>query len=164
MKVIIATYLAILTADGIGNLFAKYVAKSGMVLKVLKLFSIGSLDKAEMAVKILLFVALLVVIVVRGGFRVYAAKDFEGIMGVIILMLFGFLSASLILSTFIVYISGGSFVSVNGIGIDPALSDFYQSSRLTRLLVNHYNVWFVLPAIMFILTSFFSPAVEEELD
>jgi len=165
MKVIVGTYLAILTADGIGNLFSKYLGSSKVLEKVFKLFSIGGIDKAEVTVKILVFVGVLVLLVIKGGFRVHAGDDFEGIIGAIMLGVFGFLSASLMLSTIIVFISGGSFVNINSFPIDPTLYDFYQSSKFAKILIKHYNLWFVLPAIVFILTSLVSrQAIEEEVE
>ncbi len=166
LKIILGSYLAILSADAAGNLFGKYVAHSNFLLKILKLFSIGSMDKAEVFVKLFVFVGLLVLLVIRGGFNVHAGKDFHGLIGAIMLLVFGVLSAAMIMSTIILYISGGSFVNLSGIAVAPQLYDFYQNSRFARILVNNYNVWFVLPAVVFLLTSLFSnpPAEEAEME
>lgn len=165
MKIILGSYLAILAADGFGNLFTKYIGTSPLIEKILRVFSIGGLDKAEISVKIITFVIFVVLMVIKGGFKVHAGDDFHGIIGAIMLLVFGVLSASLMMSAVIVFISGGSFVNMNAIPIDPTLYDFYQSSRFAKILVQHYNVWFVLPAVVFLLTSFMSnPVADDELD
>jgi hypothetical protein len=64
-------------------------------------------------------------------------------------MIFGFLNACLIVSIALVFISGASFIS-GGLGTSPAFQDIYNQSHLAKILIDHYSVWFLLPAGAFL--------------
>ncbi|OIP79780.1 hypothetical protein COW94_00870 [Candidatus Peregrinibacteria bacterium CG22_combo_CG10-13_8_21_14_all_44_10] len=141
LKVIIGTYLAILTADGLGNLFEQYL-----------LPSIPSLagpegGQALILMKILVFIAVIVLITVKGGFSVDVLSDKTAGTRMLATFVFGVLNAGLIVSTILVFISGFSFV--NGFYGMMSVTSLYQESDLVRMMVDNYNVWFSLPAIAF---------------
>ncbi len=149
LKVILGTYVAILCADGLGNLFAKYLAPSQAFFKIMKLFSIGSEDQSIIFFKVLLFLVLIVLIAIKGMFQVESQE--HGSMGirVVILFLLGLMSAGLMMSAVLVFISGASLIgtSITGSNI---LVDVYNESRLVRIMVDFANIWFFLPGIAFI--------------
>ena len=147
LKIIIATYIAILATDGIGNLVSKLLLNSSSMAHV---FSGGG-NGNMMLLKILLLVSSIVVLTVRGHFSVEAPSDESTMSATFFTTLFGFLSAGLIVSTIMVYLSGGDFIhtpGVAGFGIDIT-----ATSYLARMMTDNYNVWFALPAIVFILIS-----------
>ena len=141
LKVVIGTYLAILTADGIGNLFQQYLLPSIPSLQ-------GDIGvQVLVLLKILVFIAVIVVIAVKGSFSVSIFANKELFAKVFVTFLFGFLNAGLIVSTILVFISGFSFV--NGFYGMMTTTSFYYESELVRLMVDNYNIWFALPAIAF---------------
>lgn len=147
LKIIIATYIATLTADGFGNLLDTFVLSDpNFVLNV------GNFGPSVLVVsKILLFVLVILLITVRGSF--FVAMDYERsvILNLTTTGAFGFLSAGLIVSTILVYISGGVFVgsSTTTFGVDIT-----TGSTLAKLMTENYNIWFSLPAVAFVIMSF----------
>lgn len=150
LKVILGTYVAILCADGIGNLFAKYLAPSQPFLRLMKLFAIGSEDQAIIFFKVLIFLVLIVLIAVRGLFQVESDEHGSISIRVVTLLLLGVMSAGLMMSTVLVFISGASLIGTDITG-GNILLEVYNNSRLVRIMVDFANVWFFLPGVAFII-------------
>ncbi len=158
LKVIVGTYVAILCADGLGNLFAKYMVPSQTFLKTMKLFSISSDNQAIIVFKILVLIFLVVVVSVRGLYSVDADDDKPITIRLIILLMLGVLSAGLMMSTVLVFVSGQSLIA-NSLEPNNPLLFIYNESRLTRIMLDYANVWFVLPGFAFILMGFMNKKV-----
>lgn len=150
LKVILGTYVSILCSDGIGNLFAKYLAPSQPFLRLMKLFAIGSEDQAVIFFKVLVFLVLIVLIAVRGMFQVESDEHGSVSVRLIIKMLLGLMSAGLMMSTVLVFISGSSLIGTDITGSNILL-EVYNDSRLVRIMVDFANIWFFLPGITFII-------------
>lgn len=153
LKVILGTYVAILCADGLGNLFAKYLAPSQAFLRFMKLFAVGSEDQAVIFFKVLIFLVLIVLISIRGMFQVESEEHGAVSVRVVILFLLGLMSAGLMMSTVLVFISGASLIGTDVTG-GNILLEVYNDSRLVRIMVEFANVWFFLPGIAFIVLGF----------
>jgi hypothetical protein len=150
LKVIIATYMGALCADGLGNLVSSVLVEGGNVMKLLSLFHINNSEQAVVLSKVIAFIAIIVLLSVRGAYEVDA--DIGDTMGtrMMVNLLFGILNAFLIVSIVLVFISGVSFIVGSGATtVSPAFQDIYNQSNLAQTLVNHYSVWFVLPAVVF---------------
>ena len=158
LKVILGTYMAILCADGIGNLFGKYFAVSEAFLKFMKLFAITNGEQSVVFFKVLVFLFFIVLISVRGLFHVDAEDNRPLSLRLIILFLMGLLSAGLMISTVLVFISGTSLIGAGATG-NNILTDVYQSSRLVRVMLDYSNLWFFLPGFSFILLGVFHKKV-----
>lgn len=156
LKVIIGSYIAILTADGLGNLFKEYVASSPQTMTFLKFLGLGNEDKTMILVKVIVFIMAIVIIAMKGGFEVHQGLGKSGIIGLIMNLIFGFLSAGLVISTLLIYVSGASFVSGNISMINNTLAAAYAESEMVKLMIDNYNIWFALPAVAFLLTSLFN--------
>jgi len=160
LKIIIATYIAILAADGIGNFVDKLLLTEGAVINLFTAADASSL----VVLKILIFVLSIVLLAIRGSFFVDVPADRSMLMSLATTGTFGFLSAGLIVSTILVYISGGSFV------FDPTIAqgagiDITSSSSLAQTMTANYNFWFSMPAIAFVISSFVGggePAISAE--
>ncbi len=152
VKVIIASYMAILTADSLGNLFQQYLIPAAPSLQ-------GEAgDQALILVKIFIFVLAIVLIVVRGGFLIDMLPERSIVTRILSNLSFGFLNAGLIICTLLVYLTGGSFISG---GFTAALqTDLYQESNMVKMMVDQASLWFALPAIALVLISFFEPGNE----
>ena len=150
LKVIISTYMAILTADGLGNLIKTYLLPAAPTLQ-------GEMgDQAMVLIKIFTFVLVIVILAIKGGFRVDVLPERSVVTRVLANLSFGFLNAGLLVSTLLVYLTGGSFVS----GSIPAgfTTSLYQESLFVKSIVDNYNVWFALPVIGVVLVSLFQRA------
>lgn len=153
LKVILGTYIAILCADGLGNLFAKYFASSEAFLRFLKLFSIGGHDQAIAFFKVFVLLVLIVLIAVRGLFQVEVNDSSPATLKLGMLLLLGILSGGLMVSAVLVFISGTSLIgaAANGANI---LTDVYTASHLARIMVDYANFWFFLPGVTFVTMGF----------
>lgn len=150
LKVILGTYVSILCADGIGNIFAKYLAPSQPFLRLMKLFAIGSEDQAVIFFKVLIFLVLIVLIAVRGMFQVDSDEGGSLSIRLIVQFLLGLMSAGLMMSTVLVFTSGASLIGTDITG-GNILLEVYNDSRLVRAMVDFANIWFFLPGLAFIL-------------
>lgn len=147
LKVIISSYMAILCADGVGNLLNNYV------LPNLTGLNASQGDQALILLKIFIFVLVIVILAIKGGFFVDVLEDQAISTRLIATTAFGFLNGGLIVSTILVYVSGGSFVAGT---LDVAKStNIYLESELVQLMINNYDLWFALPAIAIVVVSFF---------
>jgi len=155
LKVITASYVAILCADGLGNLFARYFAGSEAFLKLLKLFSIGNSDQATAFFKVLVLIILIVIIAVRGLFNYDAIDSRPVTLRLAILLMLGVLSAGLMMSTMLIFVSGQSLVA-SVFMPSSILSDVYTQSRLVRIMIDYSNMWFFLPGLAIVLISLFN--------
>lgn len=152
LKVIISTYMAILTADGLGNLIKVYLLPTAPTLQ-------GEMgEEALVLIKIFTFVLVIVILSIKGGFRVDILPERSMMTRVLANLSFGFLNAGLMISTLLVYLTGGSFVS----GIMPVgfASTLYQESQFIRSVVDNYNLWFALPVIGLVFISLFQRTEE----
>jgi hypothetical protein len=149
LKVIIAVYMASLTADGLGNLFNTYLLPAAPTLQG------ATGDQALVLLKIFVFVLVIVLLAIKGGFHVDILRDVSIVNRVLSNLSFGFLNAGLMVSTLLVYLTGGSFVSGNS--ASAATTNLYQESQFVQLIVDNSSIWFALPAIAIVIVSFFEP-------
>lgn len=149
IKIIIASYMAILTADGLGNLFERYLLPTAPALQGVQ----GV--QALVLLKIFVYVLVIVLVAVRGGFRVDLPAENSVITRVLANLSFGFLNAGLMVSALLVYLTGGSFVM--GTVQSSLHTNLYSESQFIKTLVDNYDIWFSLPAVALVLLSFFQP-------
>lgn len=157
LKIIIASYIAILTADGIGNLINHYFIGRGAVDGVVNITDhVGNL----VIIKIFIFVLTIVLVSTRGRFSMNMSRPASSMMNIILNLTYGVLSAGLITSTILIYTSGTSLVQESSTIMNEAVMAMYRNSIMVQTMINNYNVWFSLPAITFVISSFLG----EELD
>ncbi len=152
LKVIIGSYMAILSADGVGNIFEKYLLPQMPSLQGTEA------DQVLILMKIFIFVLVVVLLSIKGGFYVDILYERSMVTRILATLSFGFLNAGLIVSTILVYISGASFVD-GTLQISQA-TNLYQESQMVKLMIDNYNIWFALPALAFVMISFFEPREE----
>ena len=138
--------MAILAADGLGNIVNMYILPN--------VNELGSLEANQILIlmKILVFVIVIVLLSIKGGFIVNVLEERSLPMAIMATLTFGFLNAGLIVSTILVYISGSSFV--DGSTDVSSVTTLYQESELVKLMINNYNIWFALPVFALVLISF----------
>lgn len=146
---IIAAYMAILTADGVGNVFNEYLRPAAPALQ-------GEPgDEVQVLLKIFVFVLVVVLIVIKGGFHVDVLPESSLVTRIMSNLIFGFLNAGLVVSTLLVYLTNGSFVA--GTIQNAVETNLYKESQFIQMMIDNYNVWFALPAVAIVLVSFFEP-------
>ncbi|HCW32400.1 MAG: hypothetical protein UT55_C0087G0011 [Candidatus Peregrinibacteria bacterium GW2011_GWE2_39_6] len=155
IKNIIAAYIAMLTADGLGNLAQQYLGGEKPILSLL-----AGTNSEEILIigKIIFFILVIVIIAVRGGFTVSIERDQGTLMKLLMILLFGTLNAGLIVSTLLLYVSGLSLLGASQIDV---ANSFAPTSYLVQLMIQNYNLWFSLPAIAFVGVSFWEGRQEE---
>lgn len=156
IKVILGSYVAAFAADAIGNMFSELVSVSPVFPQFLKLFAISGAAEAVVFSKILIFIAIVIILSVRGAYQVYADGDTSFVIRLIVTFVYALLSAGFIVSIIVAFASGVSFVAADTVIETNFVEDIYMKSRLVRVVVNNFNLWFSLPAIAFVISSFFS--------
>lgn len=151
LKIIISAYIAILASDGIGNLIERYFMGEKPIVPVLNL---ASNPNTLIILKICIFVFTIVLISTRGKFTINMGNAGSSLMSLVLTLVYGVLSAGLITSTILIYTSGASLVQETSIIMNEAVMAMYRESFLVQMMINNYNVWFSLPAITFVASSF----------
>lgn len=155
IKIIIGAYIATLTADGLTNLMMQYLGGPEPILKILE----GPTgEQTLITIKIVVFIAAVVVIAVRGGFEVSILSEQRAAVRLLSTFLFGWLNAGLIVSTLLLYVSGLSLIGADQIG---AVESVGSESLLVELMIQNYSLWFSLPAIALVAVSFLEQKGEE---
>ncbi|MCF7830774.1 hypothetical protein K9M41_02145 [Candidatus Gracilibacteria bacterium] len=156
IKLIISIYIAILTADGVARILKDFVLDQSPGFQQL----IGN-SEAEIftGIRLILFLAAIVIFVVKGAFHISIEKHDHWMLRMVIHTVFAALSAALFLATVLIYLSGNSFVE--GLMVAKEVN-IYEESLLAQVLINYYQFWFSLPAIAFLVSSFLFDGKEEE--
>lgn len=150
LKIIISSYIAILTADGLGNILERFFLSNANNPSMLN-FEVVSQPDSLIILKILIFVLSIVLLTVRGNFVVATQPEQSWLVRLAVTGTFGFFSAGLIVATILIYISGDSFVAAT-LSTAPGM-DIVSGSTLAQMMTANYNLWFSLPAIAFVLIS-----------
>lgn len=156
IKVILGSYVAAFAADGIGNMFDVVASASPVFPQFLKLFAISGPAEAVISTKILAFIVIVILLSVKGAYDVRADGDSSFIVRLIVTFVYSLLSAGLIVSVMVAFASGISFIAADTVVDTNFVEDIYMKSRLVRVVVNNFNLWFSIPAIAFAISSFTS--------
>ncbi|MBU0705933.1 hypothetical protein KJ657_00935 [Patescibacteria group bacterium] len=157
LKIIIASYIAILTADGIGNLIRYYFIGENAATTAVNLTNEAN---ELIVIKIFIFVLTIVLVSTRGRFTMNMSRPNSSLMNVILTLTYGVLSAGLITSTILIYTSGSSLVQETNMILNEAILAMYRNSVMVQTMINNYNIWFSLPAITFVISSFLGEEVD----
>ncbi len=102
----------------------------------------------------------IVLVSTRGRFTMNMSRPNSSFMNIILTLTYGILSAGLITSTILIYTSGASLVSDSNIILNEAVMAMYRDSKMVQTMINNYNIWFSLPAITFVISSFLGEEVD----
>lgn len=152
IKLILSIYIAILAADGLAGVLKHFVFDPSPGFQSL----FGENEVIIFAwIRIILFIMATVVLAVKSGFEVLIEKHNQWSYRFLIHALFSAMSALLMLSTIMIYLSGNTFVEGMLLAKDISI---YKQSLMAQLLIDYYQVWFSLPAISFLIASFVFPS------
>lgn len=150
VKIVIATYIAIVSVQGIGNIITRITGESQSFLRT---FGI-SLDITVLAsTKLVIFIAAIIFLAVRGGFEIDYTKDTGGIVHIVLTGIFGFATAGLILSTLLVFVSNVPLLD-SSITDSLSVSPIIQQSTLMQAMILNQDLWFSLPALLLLAVGF----------
>jgi hypothetical protein len=149
LKIIIGTYIATLTADGLANLVRQYISPN------VPLLSGPDSEQIYIVMKIVVFIIAVVVIAVKGGFEVNILMERQAVVRILSTFVFGALNAGLIVSTLLIYVSGFSLIGMQDAAVSVA--GLGSESLLVQMMIDNYSLWFSLPAIALVVVSFAEP-------
>lgn len=157
LKVILGTYVAAIAADACGNIFEAYFAGSAVFLKLLQFAAVGNEQEAVILVKVIVFVTLVILYAVKGAFEVRTVDDRSSIIRIVLLVIYAVMSAGLIISVILVFVSGVSLVGGgDSETTSTALRSLYTRSKIIRILLGNAYMFFALPALSFLIHSLYS--------
>lgn len=153
LKIIIATYIATLSADGLGNLFAELVADTSFFNKLVDFLGFdGGADQFSSILKVIIFIGIIVLLAIFGDYEVEDPPESNPFVNLLQLSALSLLSGGLILSSIIVFANGGSLISGTA-EISEGFRLVYDESRFVRGLLDWHDIWFALPGILFVVIS-----------
>jgi len=144
IKLILSIYIAILTADGIIVAIRQFLFDPSPGWQELMG---SSADYIFTSVRLLVFLLAIVLFVIRGKFHVAVDSHDHWAGRMAVHALFAMFSAVLFLATVLIYLSGNSFVE--GMMFAPDIS-IYADSLVARIMIDYYQLWFSLPAVVFL--------------
>lgn len=152
VKIIIASYISIVAVQAIGNLLELLNGQSQSVMDMLGF----SLDMNVLStVKLVLFVAMIIFLSIRGGFEMSYAKQLDGVWDPVITGAFGFATSGLLLSALLTYVAAKPLLDET-LGQAPLLQPLLSGSTLVQIMVDYQNIWFCLPALLLLTIGFLS--------
>jgi hypothetical protein len=158
IKVIVSTYIAILAVEGIGNIIDRL---SGESLPMLNIVGI-SLDSTVLTgVKLVLFIALIIFIAVRGGLEIGYTKDPGGFVNIILTAVFGMATAGLLMITLFIFVADVQILDPNMEHL-ANIAPLLEKSKLMQVMILNQDLWFSLPALLLIIVGFLSNEAVEE--
>ncbi|MEK7591514.1 MAG: hypothetical protein AAB489_04910 [Patescibacteria group bacterium] len=143
IKIIIATYIAIVAVQGIGNVLQRVLAEASDVLLTLGISMEASLLSTF---KLVLFIVIIIALAIKAGIAVTYEKEPGMPLNAALTGLFGFTTAGLLLSTMLTYTAGVPLLDKNLPAV-ASLSPIIQQSQLMQLMILNQDLWFSLPAL-----------------
>ncbi len=155
LKVIIATYVGTLCADGLGNMAGRVIETTSFFPKFVQFIGFsGGIEQMTSITKILMFIGVIVILTVWGDYDVDEPRNDNAFIRLSVLSLLALLSGGLILSTIIVFANGGSLIEGTA-SISDSFIQVYQESRFVRNLLDWHDAWFAAPGLAFVIISIF---------
>jgi hypothetical protein len=150
IKIIIASYIGIITTQGIGNVWTRVLGNASSSLA-----SVGiPFDISMIAIaKIFLFALCIILFVIRSGISIEYEKENGTVMTIVLTGLFGFSTAGLVLSTLLTYVAGSGILDATLIA-HSVIAPIVKNSPLMQVMIFNQDLWFTLPAFLIIATGF----------
>jgi hypothetical protein len=152
VKIIIATYIAIVAVQGLGNILERLTGYTGDILGY---FGLSTAMPTLSIVKLALFIAVIIFLAVRAGFDVAYTKETNPVINGVLTGLFGFATSGLLLSTVLTYVAGVPLLDMS-LSKTAALSPVIQQSQMMQIMLLNQDLWFSLPALLLIAVGFLS--------
>jgi hypothetical protein len=152
VKIIIASYIAIVSVQAVGNLLELVAGESQGLTDMLGV----AVDQNILSIiKLILFVATIIFLSIQGGFEMQYAKDLPSVWEPVLTGAFGFATSGLLLSALLTYIAARPILD-ESLSAAPLLSPLLRESSLVQYMVDYQNIWFALPAVLLLIVGFLS--------
>lgn len=148
MKVIVFTYVAMVAAQGAGSLLAQASQYSQPLLTS---FGLGIDATVLDASKLVLFIAMIVLLAIRGGFAMESDIGNNAISTVVTGVL-GFATGGLLLTALLTFITGMPLVDAH-MSAPASLAMLMQQSELLKNMVVYRDAWLSAPALLLIVVG-----------
>lgn len=145
-KIIIASYIAAVAVQGLGNIGDLLTQDSSTVADVLG-FTVS--DNIMSSIKLILFTVSIIIIAVRGGVAVDYEKEFPGWVNLLITTAYGIATAGLLLCILLTYVAHAAILSTT-IAQSPSIAPLLSQSQLVQIMIDYQNLWFAAPAALLI--------------
>jgi len=156
VKIIIASYIAVLATQGVGNVLHRLIGTSDTFLT-----SIGMEGDTTIlpVAKIFFFALCVILFVLRSGIDITFEQERSTIINIVSTALFGFATAGLIVSILLTYATGTAILD-SGIFTSAPLLPVLKESTLMQIMIFNQDVWYTLPAFLIIVIGFLHSADE----
>ena len=152
VKIVIATYIATVAVEGLGNIIERVSGDSKPILSVLGMdFATPTLT----GIKLIMFVALIIFIAIRSGMEIEYSKEGNGPLDTAVTALFGVATAGLLLSTLLTYVAGVNLLDAQ-LATATQVSPIADQSRLMQIMIRNQDLWYALPALLLLVVGFLS--------
>lgn len=153
VKIIIASYISIVAVQAIGNLMGMLTPQSSSGTSITAMLGFGFSPDIVSIIKLVLFVSIIIFLAIRGGFDMQYTQEIGGIWDPIVTAICGFLTAGLLLTALLTYISAKPLLD-SSLASAPLLQPLLAGSTLVTFMVQWQNVWFCLPAILMMVVGY----------
>jgi hypothetical protein len=147
IQVAIASYVAIIATQGIGNILLRLTGSDTAVLR-----SVGipvDITMVSLA-KIFVFAIFIIIVVTRSGIEITHGKNTGTLLSLLYTALFGFSTAALLVSTVLTYAGSSSGILSSNLASSAVIAPLLQGSILLQIMVLNQDLWFTLPAFLII--------------
>jgi hypothetical protein len=151
-KIIFASYIAIIAVQGLGNIAMRMFGQAEGVLQIMQIAVDSSLI---IAAKMVLFIIAVILLALRSGMTVVYTKRDYGIVNAITTGIFGFVTAGLLISTLVTYLTESLLLDVTlaeAVNVSPII----QQSSLMQSMIIYQDLWFAMPALAILVAGFFA--------
>jgi hypothetical protein len=152
IKIIIASYVAIVAVQGFGNILERLLKESGSILSYA---GVAADPVLISTIKLVLFVVIVIALAVKAGFDVNYEKDPNPVVNMVLTILCGVATSGLLLSTLLTYASSAPLLD-SSIATTGSLLPIIQQSQLMQILIINQDVFFLLPAVVLLVTGILS--------
>lgn len=146
IKIIVATYIAIVSGQAIGNML-EHLTEGGQPF--LSSFGLSVNLTVLSGTKLFIFVAVIILLAVRGGLEINYSNEASRSADLLLTGVFGFATAGLLLSTLLTFIADAPLLETTT-RTAASLSPIVQESRLMQIMLVYQELWFSLPALLLI--------------
>lgn len=148
VKIIVATYIAVVAVQAIGNVALLLLNASTASMVGLNL----SPDVLALG-KLVLFAAAVVFMAIKGGISINAGDSFGTAWDIALSAALGLSTAGLLLSSLVTFVSGRPILDTE-LGTADALTGILVASPLVSVVIEYQHVWFALPAVLLLVIGF----------
>lgn len=149
VKLLIASFVAIVGIQAIGNLLTQYAPQLDIVWSTVG-FTLTS--QIISMIKLFLFIACALFLAIRGGIQVEYRRQESTVINGVLTGTFGFATAGLLLSTILTYIADVPLLDAN-LAQNAALSPLIQQSQFIQLMVFNQDLWFAGPMLLLVVVG-----------